>query len=570
MLTVLKRAARGILPVAAAALLLSGCGLLSDTSDPVVSVTYTLGSADGAGATATATAHDPESGIISLKLYRVENGREVLLTDSFGGDVLEELPASTSGGAVREATAAATLERGEFELVAVATNGVGREARASKMVNLTTATGEPDTTKPVVNITGVVPKAGAGVGREPLTIRYVATDDTGVTEAALLVSINGGEFALLAIKQVDERFVSSEFHVDGEAFSYGQTLQFQVVVKDAAGNEASVTSELLPVTDSSSGPDPDVQAPRITAYGLSPVTAGQIEPRSDLSLYYLAQDNRGLEILELHHRINGGEFAPLAFRLDVAGQRLAEGAFTINAVGYAYGDEVEFKIVAYDQAGNESEDLVGPVTVASVADSAPVLTLSSISPSQDGFLNRERVTVEFFADDDERVSQVDLYVSVNGGERIRQNSRDINARGYSGSLDADLNSPHFNYNDEIEFILEAEDESGNVTTVTSPAYILADREAPVIEFISPLEAFEGSYASVSFRATDNDEIVTAVLVVDGRLVDPTNPMKANFYQFDWDISAEEYGLHTLTAIVIDASGNVATETVTVSLTEPDD
>lgn len=568
------RAVRRLLPLAAATLLLAGCGVLTDSTAPVVSVTFVPGSAEtGTPPTATASAQDPESGITSLKLFRVENGTEILLSETSGSG-----EAGSEGGEVaaaqveRGALVTATLEVGVYELVAEATNGVGRTSRDSKLVDLSTGTGVPDDTAPLVNITSITPKAGSAVGREPLAIAYVAQDNSRLEHVTLYVSVNGGEFGLLALHETVQSFASGAFQVDASAFALGQSLRFRVTAKDVAGNESSVESELLTVTDTNMGPDPDTQAPTVTAYGLSPVTAGQIE-RGQLTLHYMAQDNRELVRVVLEHSINGGDFEPVnpdSVRRSFDDATFAEGSFSIDASRYQYGDEVEFRVVAVDRSSNRGEHLLPLVTVASVADSAPALTLSSITPSVNGFLNLEPVTVNFFVDDDEGVRSVDLYVVVDGERQPRSDTAQNVGRGYSGSLTADLNGPQFTYGQTIEFVLEAEDEGGNVTTVTSPAYTLADRELPKITFLSPLEQFKGTHASVAFTATDNDEVASVVLVINARIIHPFEPLESGYYQYSWDVGTEPFGLHTLTAIVTDVSGNIATDTLVVSLVEEED
>lgn len=550
---------RLLLPLVSALLLLTSCGVLVDRSGPEVSIS--LGTGSEGEVVVTARARDPESGVASLRLYRLDDGDGALLSEASGGDGGAEAESALGRGL--EVTA--LVEAGTQEVAAVATNGVGKAVRVSKVVGSGPVGGAPDEDAPAVNIVGVTPAADGAVGRGQLSVAYAAHDDMQLAIVSLYVSVNGGEFGLFALHEASQAFLAGAFQVDGSVFALGQTLQFSVTARDAAGNEASATSGVFTVRDA--GPDLDVQDPSVTAYGLSPVTMGQIE-RSELALRYMARDDRGLALVRLEHSVNGDEFVPVegGVHAGLNGATFTEGTFTIPGIRYEVGDSVRFRVVAEDLERNAAEDVVGPVEVASIRDSAPVVAFSRVTPSVAGFLNRERVTIEYVANDNAGLERVDLFVSVEGGERKLWSQQPVTGRTYQGSFAVDLNSPDFAYGLEIAFILEAVDAAGNLTTVTAPAYTLVDREPPVIEFISPLGSFEGSFVSVSFTVADNDELAEVALLIDGAAVSPiTNSHGSNFYHYGWHVTSVEAGLHTLTAVAVDASGNVATQTVVTDI-----
>jgi len=87
-----------------------------------------------------------------------------------------------------------------------------------------------------------------------------------------------------------------------------------------------------------------------------------------------------------------------------------------------------------------------------------------------------------------------------------------------------------------------------------------DTTPPEVKFISPSDGVEpGGTININIEATDDVELEKVILYIDGKKIKEYTSAP---YTYTWDSSKATEGTHTITAEVVDKSGNVRTKSVT--------
>ena len=221
------------------------------------------------------------------------------------------------------------------------------------------------------------------------------------------------------------------------------------------------------------------------------------------------------------------------------------------------GSGVALVARAYDAAGNSATS--NPVTV-SVAGAASVdttpPTVSIASPT--GGSVSGVITVTTSAADNVGVTRVDLFV--NGARAASDTSGPFNFSWDSTSL-AGSNA---------NLVAVAYDAAGN--SATSPTVTISvagssglagsDTTPPSVAITSPANGSQVSgMINVGVSATDNVGVSTVSLTIDGTVVASG---RGGSLGYKWNSRKVGSGMHTISAVARDASGNQATTTIQVT------
>ncbi|HNS20855.1 MAG TPA: S8 family serine peptidase [Sedimentisphaerales bacterium] len=206
-------------------------------------------------------------------------------------------------------------------------------------------------------------------------------------------------------------------------------------------------------------------------------------------------------------------------------------------VRYGYG------LVDAQQAAGKS---------AAPTDEAPSVEI--VSPSQGGTVSGT-VTVAATASDDDGVVRVEFLVD---GVSIGVDTQI--ADGWS----APWNSTGAG-DGQHTIVAEATDTAGQ--TATDTITVIADNadEAPTVEITSPLDAATVSgEISLVAMADDDEGVAKVTFLVDGDTL-AVDTSSADGWSAKWDTTSVANGSHTLVAVVTDAGGQTASDSVVVTV-----
>lgn len=209
------------------------------------------------------------------------------------------------------------------------------------------------------------------------------------------------------------------------------------------------------------------------------------------------------------------------------------------------------------------------------------------TPAVEDFLKKDGVDAEFVTDMSEiemnHVGKHEITIRAKGKERkstlIVEDTKAPEATAVSGSVNAavdgkanakylvesakDATDLKYSFKEEPDLTKEGEvsvtvvvtDEGGNTAEIDGTLNVIVDKEAPVIDGVAPLTAFVGDPISYKSEITVTDNCDRDVeLEVDNSAVDTETP-----------------GTYEVVYTATDQSGNTATETATITLSEkPDD
>jgi len=156
------------------------------------------------------------------------------------------------------------------------------------------------------------------------------------------------------------------------------------------------------------------------------------------------------------------------------------------------------------------------------------------------------------ATDNKAVSEYRVFRSTTAG--FTPSSSNRIARVKTGTTYADRGAPagtHY-------YRVRAVDKAGNVGPASNEAsaVVAGDTTAPTVSMTSPASAGVSGNVSVAATASDNVAVQSVQFQLDGQ--DLGNPDTTAPYQLTWDTNGAADGLHTLTAVARDASGNTTT------------
>ncbi len=205
--------------------------------------------------------------------------------------------------------------------------------------------------------------------------------------------------------------------------------------------------------------------------------------------------------------------------------------------------------VAYDEVGNTKQTSIN-VTV----DNTPP-SVSFSSPS-DGSYVKGTVTVEATASDaTSGIASVTFYYEP-AGSTAQQEIGSVTSSPYSVSWDTTSLQ-----DGKYTLIAVAEDKAGNV----QKAYenVTVDNTPPTASITAPTGTYIHSTVSIDISASDNFEVSTITLYIDGNEVDSWTVNSASASEtYSWDTTQVADGSHTVEVTVVDGAGNTYTTSKT--------
>ena len=334
-----------------------------------------------------------------------------------------------------------------------------------------------------------------------------ATDNSG-TISSLVVKVNGVDVTL-----VDGKF-SYNFAAAGKHVIVATAV-------DPAGNSATTTLELNIV-------DKDNEPPVISIIHNG---QGSIYVGDTVSFEVTATDNSGV--------------APTVV-VDVNGQpvTLVDGKFDYQ---FSASGTYVVTVIATDGQGNIATSVV-EITVTARDSEAPVVEISRpTSPVWTGD------TIDFTVTATDNVGVDSLVVTVNG---------------QTVSLTGGVFSYSFAAAGKYTIIATAKDAQGNIGIATLELNVAdKDTEAPVVEFIyGGGEVVAGQSTDFVVKATDNVGVTRLIVTVNGANGSVTIPVGLDG-KFSYTFAAPGY--YAITAMAIDAQGNIGSSNLIVSVVAQD-
>jgi subtilisin family serine protease len=206
---------------------------------------------------------------------------------------------------------------------------------------------------------------------------------------------------------------------------------------------------------------------------------------------------------------------------------------------------------AYDAAGNSATS--APVELIVDNDYIPPQA-AFVSPA-DGTTVSQTIVLQADASDDRSVGYVDFYrgTSLIGRDTTQPYAVSWNSRTVS--------------NGTYTFSVKAYDSAGNVSTPSAVTLVVDnDYVPPQVSLISPVAGSTvGGTVTIEASASDDRQLARVEFSIDGVRVstDTSAP-----YTMAWDTTQLFSGSHTVSSQAFDASGNSATSTVTVTVSNP--
>jgi chitodextrinase len=234
-----------------------------------------------------------------------------------------------------------------------------------------------------------------------------------------------------------------------------------------------------------------------------------------------------------------------------------DGTLITSTVGTSYTDSgltvsttYHYTVRAHDASGNNSaQSSVLPVTTLAdlVAPTTPTNLMADSQTTTSVSLTWTAAT------DDVGVVSYNVY---RGGSFIAN----VASPGY---VDNNLR-----YNTSFGYAVTALDAAGNESPASSTVNTatLPDTTPPSVSLTAPSNGTTTELTfPISATASDDLDLNRVEFYVDGTLI---NTISSAPFSFNWNSYAVHNGSHTITAKAIDASGNYATQSVTVTITNP--
>jgi len=381
----------------------------------------------------------------------------------------------------------------------------------------------PDTTAPVVTISGPTSAATYTTGTTPLTVSGTASDAVGVTQVSWANNRGGSGNAT----------GTTAWTASGIALLSGSNV-ITITARDAAGN---TSTDMLTVTYNA----PDTTAPTTTIS--APTSADTYTTTTAaLNISGTASDAVGVSQVGWSNNRGGSGTATGTTNWSVTGITLQSGSnvITITALDAAGNSGTDTLTVTYNAADttNPAVTITGPTSVNTHATSATPLTLSGT------------------ASDNVGVTQV-TWANDRGGSGTATGTTSWSATGVALQSGANV------------ITITARDAAGNTATdVLTVTYTPADTTAPSLSIAQPTSAstFATTNTTVDVSGSSSDAVgVTQVTWANSR---GGNGMANGTTNWSANGVALQSGSNVITITARDAAGNASNRTLTVTYTAP--
>jgi poly(hydroxyalkanoate) depolymerase family esterase len=229
--------------------------------------------------------------------------------------------------------------------------------------------------------------------------------------------------------------------------------------------------------------------------------------------------------------------APYAYDWSTAGE--ANGAYQI-------------RVVATDAAGNAGEATIGVTLTGGVDDTTPPAV--NVTAPENGAVVSGSVSITADASDDFGVARVEVRVD---GAPVGE----ATSAPYSVVWNAASVAPGTHAISAVAFDAAGNSTTDDDTTVTVAA---GDTSPPSVSIVSPSEgATLSGVIEISVNATDDDRIHSVLMFLDGELIG--SDYRGPEYEFLWDTAVFPQGTHELSARAFDAAGNMADDSIAVTV-----
>ncbi|KNY26205.1 PKD domain containing protein [Pseudobacteroides cellulosolvens ATCC 35603 = DSM 2933] len=256
----------------------------------------------------------------------------------------------------------------------------------------------------------------------------------------------------------------------------GSSYQYQLASVDIYGNEGSLSDpiDIIPLGDST-----------------KPVLSGFTASRygETLKLATLSSDNIGVESMKFYYRLGSGEWKEIAAVTTIPERNKTVGlGYDWNTSALKTDGNYEVKAVAYDEAGNFSDDKIIGITIRNT---------KPLSPQEVNATSGQlRIDVDWTQVMDDDFLKYKLYRRVNGGEYILL--RETTLRSYQDTA--------VSLGKSYEYKVTAVDTYGHESdgTVSGTSSALPDTTAPELKNLLPSSGsrIKGK-VNISAIASDN-------------------------------------------------------------------
>ena len=411
------------------------------------------------------------------------------------------------------------VANGVHSLTAVARDAAGNTTTATPV----SVTVNNDVAPPIVAITA--PADGATVSGTAVTVSATASDN---------VAVVGVQF------QLDGANLGAADTASPYSIAWNTTTasngshSLTAVASDAAGNATTATTVTVTVNNDATPPTVSLTAP----------ADGSTVSGSSVTVAASASDNVGI--------------AGVQFKLDGAtlGVEMTTAPFSLvwDTTPTVNGSHA-LTAVARDAAGNTATATAVTVTVNNVDATPP--TVAMTAPATGATVAGTAVTVSAVASDNIAVI----------GVQFKLDGANLGAEDTASPYTIVWNTIGV-ANGVHSLTGVARDGAGNLTTATAVTVTVNnDTTPPTVSMTAPANGstVTGAAVSVSATAADNVAVAGVQFKLDG--VNLGAEVTASPYSVSWNTTAATGGIHSLTALARDSSGNVATAvaiTVTVN------
>lgn len=411
---------------------------------------------------------------------------------------------------------------GTYSVTASVSDGVLSSAPQSFTWSVSSAPAS-DTSAPTVSIVGPTSASSYASSVSSVTLSGTAGDNVGVT-AVTWISDRGGSGSAIG---------TTSWSVGAIGLQVGTNV-ISVTARDAAGNQGT---DVLTVTYTA----PDSTAPTVSI--ASPTAASSYATASaSMAIGGSASDNVGV--------------TQVSWVNDRGGNGAASGttAWSVSAVALQSGTNV-ITVTARDAAGNQSTDVL-TVTYTPPDTTAPTVSILGPTSGTSFAASSSAITLGGTAADDRGVTAV-TWANDRGGSGFS-----------SGTTSWSVPSVALQVGTNV-ITVKAQDASGNQgTDVLTVTYAILDTTVPAVSISSPtnMPSFVATSSSLALGgvASDNAGLMQVTWANDRGGAGTASGTTS------WAVPAValQDGTNVITVTAWDASGNQATDVLTVTLSAP--
>jgi hypothetical protein len=388
---------------------------------------------------------------------------------------------------------------------------------------LTVTYNAPDTTAPAVTVTVPTTSATYTTGTTPMTVGGTASDAVGVTQVTWANSRGGSGTAI----------GTTSWSASGITLLGGSNI-ITITARDAAGNTATDT-----LTVTYNAPDTTNPAVAITGPTSSATHATSVTP---MTLSGTASDNVGV--------------TQVIWSNDRGGSGTASGTASWSATGVVLQSGANvITVTARDAAGNTAADTL-TVTYTPPDTTSPGVAINTPTSASTYTSGGATMSLGGTASDNVGVTQV-TWANNRGGNGTATGTTSWSVA--SITLQDGSNT----------LTVTARDAAGNTATdILTVTYNAPDTTAPVVTITQPTSSstFSTTGTTASVSGTASDAVgVTQVTWANDRGGNGTATGTTS-----WSVSGItlQNGSNVITINARDAAGNTATDTLTISSTQP--